>query len=95
MPTENSHPMSSDAIRRNYRLFTIQLEERLYKGADSYGDLSFTRPCPELIGEVEQELMDICGWSFIVWCRLRKIREAMEKAHLDGHQPFNVGDDAA
>lgn len=85
----HSHPMSSDAIHRYYRLFMIQLEERLYRGADQYGDASFRRPAGELVGEIEQELMDICGWSFIAWCRLRRIREAIERAQLDG------GNDAA
>lgn len=40
-----------------------------------YGDRSFHLPPAELAREIEQELLDLCAWSFILWCRLRALRE--------------------
>lgn len=94
-PKNHSHPISSDAIENHLSEFCSELERRLRRGADEYGDASFLRPCDALIGEIQEELLDICGWSFVAWCRLRRVREAIERADLDGHQAFDGSSDAA
>jgi len=53
--------------------FWLRLRERLEAGAQSYGDASFRREPAELAGEIEQELLDVCGWVFVLWCRLRRL----------------------
>ena len=40
---------------------------------------SLDRPSVELAGEIEEELLDICAWSFILWTRLRGLRRAIEE----------------
>ena len=60
--------------------FVIRLRERLEAGAKQYGDVSFRRDPGELVGEVEEELLDVCGWSFILWCRLRRLAPRMGRA---------------
>ena len=54
---------------------------RLEKGQTEYGDTSFQRPRQELIGEIEEELADVCGWAFVLWCRIRGLQKAV---HADG-----------
>jgi hypothetical protein len=53
--------------------FWLRLRERLEAGARAYGEASFRREATELAGEIEQELVDVCGWAFILWCRLRRL----------------------
>lgn len=55
--------------------FAAAVEQRLEKGAVTFGNRSFTLPPGELAGEVEQELLDLCASSFILWCRVRTLRE--------------------
>jgi hypothetical protein len=56
--------------------FAAAVEGRLQQGAKAYGDRSFQQPPDMLIGEIEQELLDVCAWSFILWCRVRALRVA-------------------
>lgn len=56
--------------------FTAMLHERLERGEREYGDGSFTRPLGELPAEIMEELADVCGWAFVMWCRMRKMEKA-------------------
>jgi hypothetical protein len=64
--------------------FVTLLRERLRVGAQQYGDSSFERPLVEVIGEVEQELLDVSGWSVIAWTRLRRLRERVQRIEQGG-----------
>ena len=68
--------------------FWLRLRERLEAGARSYGDASFGREPAELAGEIEQELLDVCGWAFVLWCRLRRLAPLLR---LGGGQPMDMG----
>jgi hypothetical protein len=59
--------------------FAAAVAKRLEQGAALYADRSFTVPPDVLAGEVEQELLDVCAWSFILWCRVRALRGASER----------------
>src|SRR5262249_4799044 len=67
----------NDRLAAPFSTFTAAIEDRLRQGAVIYGDLSFARDPADLAGEVEQELLDVCAWSFIVWCRVRALRDAL------------------
>jgi hypothetical protein len=54
--------------------FFSLVSRRLEAGAKVYGEHSFLRSPAELAGEIEEEILDICGWAFVLWCRLRWIR---------------------
>ena len=56
--------------------FVEATSARLEAGRRDYGDRSFSRPPEELAREVEEELFDVAAWSFILWTRIRTIREA-------------------
>jgi len=56
--------------------FVEATSARLEAGRRDYGDRSFSLPADELAREVEEELFDVAAWSFILWTRVRAIREA-------------------
>ncbi|MBI4518797.1 MAG: hypothetical protein HY699_23635 [Deltaproteobacteria bacterium] len=55
--------------------FAAAVAKRLEVGAVTYGDRSFHRPPGELLGEIEDECLDLAGWGFVLWCRVRALRE--------------------
>lgn len=60
-----------------FALFVDKLALRLDQGRREYGDASFTREPKELIGELQQEALDLAGWGYILFCRLDAMREAL------------------
>ena len=60
---------------RDWTNFRISVENRLHKGSLEYGDESIERPTLELLSEVQEELADVCGWSYILWRKLERLRE--------------------
>lgn len=58
-----------------YTEFEAKLHVRLQEGARTYGDKSFSADPQALAREIEQELLDIAGWGFILWTRLQRLRE--------------------
>jgi hypothetical protein len=57
--------------------FMARVHTRMQAGAKEYGAVSFIRDPVDLAGEIEQELLDVCGWSFILWHRLRAISASL------------------
>ena len=72
----------------SFAAFMRGVASRLEAGAREYGDVSFERPATELLSEIEEELLDVCAWSFIAWTRLRAVAESAKEAtvELDGCQ---------
>ncbi|MEO7032738.1 MAG: hypothetical protein ABI548_02820 [Polyangiaceae bacterium] len=56
--------------------FVREVRDRLEAGRAAYGDRSFARPPVELVGELQQEALDLAGWGFVLWCRLEAMRGA-------------------
>ncbi len=68
------------ALRRKvFQRFVDAVAERLEQASVIYGDRSFSRDPAKLLREIEEELLDVCGWSFILWCRIRRLRERMKR----------------
>jgi len=68
--------------RPKFRDFAAAVEARLQQGAEIYRDASFHRDPVDLVGEIEQELLDVCAWSFILWCRVRALRNLVMEPTL-------------
>lgn len=51
--------------------FVKALQEKLEAGERKYGEASFQRSDTELQTEVREELLDVCGWSFVRWCQVK------------------------
>ncbi len=64
-----------------YALFSDAVRARLVKGQASYGRASFTdTPVDTLFEEIIEELLDINGWSYIMWRRLKRIQGQLPNA---------------
>jgi hypothetical protein len=61
-------------VRAPWRAFIEAVEARLAAGARAYGDASLRRLPVDLAAEVEQELLDVAGWGFLLWVRIRGLR---------------------
>jgi len=62
-----------------YPIFIDKILSRLKIGAQSYGDTSFSYS-PSLLGKnIEEEILDICGWSFVLWVRLQQLKKVLDK----------------
>lgn len=63
--------------------FFAQVRSRMEAGRKTYGDKSFGLEAPVLVGELEAEALDLAGWGFVLWHRLRRLREATERAEAE------------
>jgi len=57
--------------------FMEAIKKRLETGKREYGDSSFTRPASELAGEIEEELLDVAGWAFFLWLKIKKMEHSL------------------
>lgn len=63
--------------------FVRLVQTRLSAGAKEYGDRSFSRKPLDLMNEIQEELLDICGWSFVLFTRLKKVQNALQEGVSD------------
>jgi hypothetical protein len=52
-------------VRMKATGFDTHVAERLEMGAREYGDRSYSRPLPDLLGEMTEECADIAAWGLI------------------------------
>lgn len=71
--------VSRDAITRLFPLYSNHLFDRLRIGAENYGDSSFGKGPDELLNEVQEELLDVSGWAFILWCRIAQLQDKLRE----------------
>lgn len=58
--------------------FVAAIEARLEIGAVEYQDRpAAARPLAELVDEIGQELVDVAGWSFLLWRRVEGLRATL------------------
>jgi hypothetical protein len=69
---------------RGFDAFADAIAARLENGARAYGGRSFVRHSSELVREILEELESIAGWSFILWTRLRGVRDVLSFAESRG-----------
>lgn len=62
----------------NRTVFLRELESRLAKGAQEYGNKSFNRSFRDLTEEVLQEYLDIAGWAYVGWAKAKERLEIIE-----------------
>ena len=71
--------MSDFDWRKDFPLFMHKVMKRLEKGEREYGNRSFRKPTRKLVKEVEEELLDVLGWAFIIWGRMNEYPWAKRK----------------
>jgi hypothetical protein len=74
----NLNPLS-DAALQLWPEFILSVPSQLEAGKQTYGDQSFQMQTAELSGEVEEELLDVTGWAFVLCVRMKSIRNRIEK----------------
>jgi hypothetical protein len=67
--------------------FASAVRHRLEAGSETYGNRSFNSDSVELVGELEQEALDLAGWGYILFCRLEAMREALWAATQHESEP--------
>lgn len=65
-------PASADA-------FFAAVRKRLEHGDRAYGDASFLLSRGQLLNELADEALDLAGWGFVLWERIRRL-ELAERA---------------
>jgi len=70
--------------------FVGRVETRLDAGEREYGDKSFTSPPLETLREIEEELLDVVGWGYIMWTKMRKISKALEEIRREAEKCDHV-----
>lgn len=71
-------PQSDEALA-HFERFVSDIHSRLETGRRVYGDDSFNGPLSRTPREIQDELLDVCGWSFILWWRIEKLKRALEE----------------
>jgi len=69
--------MMSDKLN-DFPEYASRVLLRLEEGSRTYGDKSFDHSSSRLIDEIEQELLDVLGWGYVLWTRMRKLRAALD-----------------
>jgi len=66
--------------------FAAAVRERLEAGRAEYGDASFDAEPAELVREINEELMDVCAWSYILHARMARLTQDFgREATTDGN----------
>lgn len=67
-------PESDKAIKRSNKFFKA-IRARLIVGKRTYGDKSFYSPLEKTILEIQEELMDVCGWAVVLNSKLEDLKK--------------------
>jgi len=59
----------------NLDAFFRRVRERMDVGRVEYGDRSFASDPLSLVNEIQEEILDIAGWSYVLYCRMERVRE--------------------
>ena len=70
----------------NWQLFVARAYKRLKQGALEYGDKSFSKDPLLLLDEIEEELLDVVNWTFILLQRIQKVKKAYARANLERYE---------
>lgn len=71
----------ADLLEQPFRDFSEAVRRRLELGRQTYGDRSFSSD--PTLAELEQEALDLAGWGFVLFTRLRAIRAAATRLDIN------------
>jgi len=61
--------------KKYFSKFTKELDKKMLRGFEEYGDRSFNLPPDKLIDEIMEEVIDISGWGMILYARLQELKK--------------------
>lgn len=68
---------------REFAQFVLVLHDKLERGEQTYGNASFDRPLPRTLDELLEELVDICGWAWVMFVRIEALKESLTTMQVD------------
>lgn len=71
-PTQPT-PVSDHALSAVWPEFSGRVLERLHRGKSEYGDGSFLTSLESTPEEIAQECLDVAGWAFILYCKVKRM----------------------
>ncbi|MEM9067138.1 MAG: hypothetical protein AAGE52_01490 [Myxococcota bacterium] len=71
--------------RPGFDRFAARVRARLEAGEREYGNSALTKPDGVLLGEIQEELEDVMGWTSWLWMRMEQMR-----ALLNGKVPLGT-----
>ena len=61
-----------------FHTYTTRTLRRLREGQDLYKDRAFSADPISLLNEIQEEILDICGWGYVLYKRLDKVQRMLE-----------------
>ncbi len=81
LPTHSTSSVDSarsvKLIAEQWPVYAEAVLEKLAKGAVEYGDRSLDADSGKLLNEIEAELLDVNGWSFLLWTRIQRLKKKL------------------
>lgn len=71
---------------RDFPVFAEEVRAKLVRGQTLFEDRNFSKTPVELLDEVQAELVDVMGWSYLLWSRLNAARHALERVEVASGQ---------
>ena len=63
--------------RNDFSTFKQLLDAKVELGSRNYGDSSFNLPADATVAELQAELLDVCGWGFVLWVRMERLKRRL------------------
>lgn len=63
--------------------FSAEVRERMENGRREYGDKSFGLPLTTILAEAQMEAVDLAGWPYMIWRKLKLEQRALLAKGLD------------
>ena len=73
--------------------YLYELRKRLYAGKTEYADNSSDLPTSNIERERLEETLDVAGWSYVMWRKLRHMAEQQHLAKLMGQSGAETPDE--
>lgn len=75
--------------KKHFFKFVEALDKKMQAGYETYGDESFDLLAGDLVEEIQQELLDVCGWSLVLWGRLERMKKIVVKDRLEEEEDID------
>lgn len=80
-------------VLNNFPAFRRKVFVRLTEGEKEYGNKSFSWDHLTLLEEIKEEILDICGWSYILYERLSGIEKHLSASLLPSESEDPAAED--
>jgi len=75
-------PIDKSDEALTHRDFAVEVRERMETGRRTYGDRSFELTFAQLMAEARMEAVDLAGWPYMAWRKLRLWEAELPEGHV-------------